>query len=85
LDGNDSARRSHVAADAIERLWSAGELGQRTEGRRIDVTVGPVWSVVEAALASPNKVRLRLRRVAEFAPAADVAETKGTPSRGMDG
>jgi hypothetical protein len=36
-------RRGH----AMERLRCADEEGQRTEGRRIDVSAGFVWSVVE--------------------------------------
>jgi len=44
---------------AIDALRCAGELGQRTEGRRIEVAVGLVWSVVEVALPSGHKVRLR--------------------------
>jgi hypothetical protein len=75
-DRRFSERRSGVAANAIETSRCAGELCQRTEGRRVEVAAGLVGSVVEVALASVHKVRLRLGRVSVVAPAASESETR---------
>jgi hypothetical protein len=51
LNPPTGTRRSGVAENAIETLRCAEEEGQRTEGRRIEVSAGLDWSVVEGCTA----------------------------------